>query len=233
MDRIAKLWLLPLDDAASREAAQGWPLLSADKQARLLRFRREEDRLRGLWAELLLRSVVCRELGWSNRDISFVFNAYGKPQLAGGSSFHFNVSHSGGWIACLADRQSVGVDVEAHAPVEPALAQACFCEEELAFLNVSSPGSEDWTRRFFRLWTAKESAVKALGKGLSVPLPSFSVLPALVGDGRVALEDGEYRLRELSVDPAYSLAACCSPESVWEGVEIADAESVLAEAGRR
>ena len=38
--------------------------------------------------------------------------------------------------------------------------------------------SQDKNRAFFKLWTLKESYMKMTGRGMSIPLDSFEVVPA-------------------------------------------------------
>lgn len=205
----------------------GMRYLTEEKRAKLLRFRREEDRQRGLWAELLLRSVICSELGLPNRSIALAVNAYGKPHLAGVPSFHFNVSHSGRWVVCLTDEHPAGVDVEKIAPFDPKIAYSYFTEAEVQYME-ETPYASDQQNRFFQLWTAKESCIKAVGKGLSLPLQSFSVVPAITGDGSVTVEGDAWQLRQLDLDPGYSFTICCKPQAHWIGTEQLTAEAVLA-----
>ncbi|MGG1517996.1 4'-phosphopantetheinyl transferase superfamily protein [Paenibacillus oryzisoli] len=218
-----------MDTVPAYASDAGWQYLTEEKRAKLLRFHREEDRQRGLWAELLLRSSVCSELGIANRSIALVSNAYGKPQLAEDAGFHFNVSHSGRWVVCLTDEQPVGVDVEKHAPFDPRIAHSFFTAAEVRFLEEPAH-PEERQQRFFQLWTAKESCIKAVGKGLSLPLHSFSVVPAISNDGLglVDVEGGTWQLRQLALDPGYSFTVCCKPQAVWYGAEQLTAETILA-----
>ncbi|WP_164716677.1 4'-phosphopantetheinyl transferase family protein [Paenibacillus whitsoniae] len=217
-----------MDALPASASDAGWQFLTEEKRAKLLRFRREEDRQRGLWAELLLRSIVCNQLGIANRSIAFVTNAYGKPQLATDVGLHFNVSHSGRWVVCLTDELPVGVDVEKHAPFDPKIAHSFFTEAEVRFLEEPAH-PEERQHRFFQLWTAKESCIKAVGKGLSLPLHSFSVVPAISSDGLgfVDVEGGTWQLREPSLDLGYSFTVCCKPQAVWNGAEQVTAETIL------
>ncbi|MDF2723383.1 MAG: 4-phosphopantetheinyl transferase [Paenibacillus sp.] len=223
---IAKLWMMAIDTVSSGESEEGWRYIGEEKRAKLSRFRREEDRQRGLWAELLLRSILCSELAIANDAIAFACNAYGKPELAGGAGLHFNVSHSGRWVVCLTGENPVGVDVEQIAPFDLKAVYSLFADDEVRFVE-GSPDSFVRQHRFFQVWTAKESCIKAAGKGLSLPLRSFSVVPAIM-EGRAALVEGEsWQLRRLAIDPAYSLTACCKPQSSWHGSERVDAAKII------
>ena len=98
----------------------------------------------------------------------------GKPYLPGYPGLHFNLSHSGPWGVCALSKAPVGVDVELVRPLRYDLARRFFTPGEQAWLRGRPEGE------FFRLWTRKESFLKALGKGLTLPLDSFSVLEDLL-----------------------------------------------------
>lgn len=96
----------------------------------------------------------------------------GKPYLADYPGVQFNLSHSGPWGACAVSEAPVGVDVELVRPMRQNVAGRFFTSTEQQFL-ARQPRPE---QEFFRLWTRKESFLKALGKGLTLPMNRFSVL---------------------------------------------------------
>lgn len=131
-----------------------------------------------------LRSLLCRELGCSNDDLSFGTSKFGKPFArvnCVAAPVAFNVSHSGrhGLIA-LAPKGRVGVDVEERSPNRnlDACIRLLFAPNEQAeFENVCG---RDKIERFYRLWTLKEALIKAVGAGLSIDTAKFEVPLAMV-----------------------------------------------------
>jgi 4'-phosphopantetheinyl transferase len=124
----------------------------------------------------------------------FVYGDKGKPSIAkeqNSPGLRFNVSHSGGLglIAVTCNRE-IGVDVETRQKVVDymAIAKRFFSAREHRGL-AQLPG-ESRPTAFLRCWTRKESYVKALGKGLSCSLNSFSVSvsPDLTDDALVETE---------------------------------------------
>ncbi len=96
---------------------------------------------------------------------------------------HFNVSHSGEWVVCAIDSQPIGIDVEQWITDRPNSFQdsdtyqgeydKLFTSVEIDYLK---NGQQDtMLQRFYRLWTLKESYLKAIGTGLSRSTQSFSV----------------------------------------------------------
>ena len=75
--------------------------------------------------------------------------AGGKPYFPQYPHIHFNLSHSRGAAVCALSGEPVGVDVELLRPPPRRLAGEMGAEE------------------FFRLWTAKEAAVKRRGLGVA------------------------------------------------------------------
>lgn len=67
--------------------------------------------------------------------------------------------------------EEVGADIEASKKVRPNVLKRCFSDEEKAFAEASP-------ENFAKVWVLKEAAIKFLRKGMSLPLKSFSVLPA-------------------------------------------------------
>lgn len=90
----------------------------------------------------------------------------GKPYLSG-YDLQFSLSHCKGLAICaLGDSTPIGIDAEPIRTVRPRVAQRCFAQSELQLLECAS----DPDLTFTRLWTLKESYVKAIGHGISFPM---------------------------------------------------------------
>lgn len=126
---------------------------------------------RFLAARRLVRGIFSKILGLPSETIGLTLDANGKPYLPG-NNYYFSIAHSGETVAVAVCRSRVGVDLETERPVDvTALARRFFSPEEAEFLaRDPSPAN------FFRLWTCREAAVKADGRGLSKLLGMTSVL---------------------------------------------------------
>jgi 4'-phosphopantetheinyl transferase len=121
----------------------------------------------------LARYAICKRLGISNRDLDFGANEYGKPVLHEPNGIHFNISHSGNWVVCAVDDTVVGIDVEMIKPIDFKIAERFFSRDE--YISFMNQPEEIKLKYFYMIWTLKESYIKAEGKGLSIPLNSFTI----------------------------------------------------------
>jgi 4'-phosphopantetheinyl transferase len=172
------LWWIRLDvpEARLRELAAS---LNADERERAARFRRPEDRDRFIAARGSLRTTLSRYLGMAPAAIRFTYGPHGKPALethSGQAPLTFNLSHSRGLalLGVTLDRR-IGVDVEWIRPefATEETAVRYFAAGEVAALRSVPPAER--AAAFFRCWTRKEAYLKAIGKGLLLPLDSFEV----------------------------------------------------------
>jgi len=92
---------------------------------------------------------------------------HGKPRLPDHPELDVSVAHAGEHVVvALARGPRIGVDVEPVRDVDvDALARSALSSDEVAGLAALPAG--DRTAAFFRLWTRKESIVKALGAGIT------------------------------------------------------------------
>lgn len=201
-------------------------VLSADETIQYQRFLFEKDRECFLAAHGGLRLLLSGYLGLPPRDIIFGKTVHGKPYLPSISDqmlspsrpgtdipsllpeLHFNLSHSKLFVLyAFTSRGPVGVDIEAIRPVKGALdiAKRFFSAEESEMIQKAS--GEDRDQLFFRIWTRKEAVVKAIGKGITVPLASFS-LPG--SPSSVFWEATQWWVQDLQ-SPRNSLAALALP----------------------
>jgi 4'-phosphopantetheinyl transferase len=161
--------------AAATEGARR--LLSADEQARADRFHQDADRSRYVMARAHLRDLLGEYLGEDPARIRLNYDPYGKPSLAHpAASLQFNVSHSDAIaLYAFATCRRVGIDVERIRPeaARDGIAEAFFAPTERAQLRALAPTLQ--VRAFFECWTRKEAFLKALGRGLSLPLSAFTV----------------------------------------------------------
>jgi len=194
--------------------------LDGTKRERIAKRGNREDAKRTLIGDLMMRRQISSRLGIANRDIALAYNAFGKPVLPHSEGIHFNVSHSGEWIVCAGDNREVGVDVEQVRPIDLNIAKRFFHPSEFAQLMAV----EDHRRLelFFKLWTLKESYIKAIGKGLSRPLNTFSFdltngVPTL--DSGVGEDEGDYFCKLYDWDRHYLVAVCSRSALLPDAIE--------------
>lgn len=195
--------------------------VSYEKQARIKKFRIYEDALRALLGDLLVRYAICSRLKISNAEVEFKLNDYGKPSLEGFPDFHFNISHSGQWVVCVTDSLPVGIDVETIRQIDMGIAKRFFSKDE--FADINSKEICDRVDYFFQLWTLKESYIKACGKGLSIPLDSFSISMGESGIGVKDINDNtKWFFKQYDMGAGYKMAVCSRYDKFPEGINMVD-----------
>ena len=157
-----------------------YQLLSTTEQDKYHRFHFEKDKKLYLLSRYLQNKVLSLYTGQPIDTHSFTLNEYGKPELTKFKNIKFNLSNSSNCavlIVTYGDQVECGIDVEGYVRKESLfeLADSYFSCLEVEFLKKFSRTS-DINYHFFRLWTLKESYIKAVGKGLSQSLASFSFL---------------------------------------------------------
>jgi len=166
------VWLAGLD------ASRDWHLRLLDdrERHRANQYRRPADQSRSVLAAALLRLAAGDRMGIApdrvdiDRTCPDCERPHGRPRLPG-SGLHVSVAHSGDWVAvALTDAAPVGVDVEQVIEIDvSALARSVLDSDETDGLTS--------THNFFVYWTRKESALKATGDGLTVPMNRVLVSP--------------------------------------------------------
>jgi 4'-phosphopantetheinyl transferase len=165
--QIWAAWLNAGDD----DATGSWSILSSTERDRANRFASHRDRARFLAARGLLRTILGSCLGVQPQRLVFGYSARGKPLLGGtfaSCGLEFNVAHSGDLaVFAVAQHGVVGVDVEQIRPVPElsTLIERCLSARECA--EIKRLSGEQAARVFFKIWTRKESWLKATGEGIS------------------------------------------------------------------
>lgn len=144
--------------------------VSEHRRNRIIRYKNELDKKRSLLAELLIQKAVIKKAGLKNAAIGR--NKYGKPYIKDIENFYFNISHSGNYVVIGVSEKEIGIDIERKDRVDYRIAERFFSKKEVRDI-FSCSSEQDRIDKFYQIWTLKESYVKALGKGLYIPLSSF------------------------------------------------------------
>lgn len=193
--------------------------VSLVKRERSERFLFVEDAKRCICAEAILRFYLINNLGICNSEIEIDYNAYGKPFLKG-KKVYFSLSHSNRWVVCGWNNDEIGVDIEKISEINIDIAKSFFCESEYKYIRLGEQYDEQY-KRFMQIWTLKESYIKYVGKGLSVPLNSFCINKN--ADGlTIESEDTKEKiyLKQIEFSDGYLLAECSGDKSCIEVQEI-------------
>lgn len=184
------------------------PAASGERRARAARYRFRIDALRCLAAEALLRHALGERHGLPAAAIRLAAEPDGKPWLPDHPGIHFNLSHSGPWVACAVHDGPVGLDVEEVRSRDSLPAERVLAPGEFRRFQALPPApARDY---FYRLWTLKESLLKAMGTGLG--LDPRRIALDLDGPDPAATLDGAplapWRLAELPMPGAARAALC-------------------------
>ena len=98
---------------------------------------------------------------------------YEKPRLISDSGYHFNISHSGDFVALALSDREVGCDIQEIRPYNPKVTKRNYCEKETEFIENSQNKDES----FIRLWALKESVLKFDGSGIAGGLSNYDFSP--------------------------------------------------------
>lgn len=171
--------------------------LSENEKKRTEQFSNDIDAFLFAVRHNLLRLILSGYLKCNPSEIRFGANPFNKPFIAFPKThLQFNISvTSNRFIATLCMNRSLGVDIELIRQIENVklLSNDNFTKNELQWI-FSHPESEIYSA-FFNIWTKKEAFVKALGKGLSIPLNKFDVLSA----NPIVFDSDEWHITQLSV----------------------------------
>ena len=175
------VWLInPNDFIESQMLDDYHQLLALDEKQKLEKYIYPEDRHDALitraFARTLLSCYTKDDFYVAPTDWRFVRGEKGKPEIVNPPiPLRFNISHTKGLIACAVTLSvDVGIDVEyIHRKTSYLkVADYKFAPTEIAELNQQPRDNQ--RSRFFDYWTLKESYIKALGCGLTIPLDRFS-----------------------------------------------------------
>lgn len=173
-------------------AQQAQTFMSPLEMERWQRFRHKQSQAMYLAGRFLLRSVLAQRLECRMANVPLQIADSGKPFLDRQTwTGSFNLAHSADYLLLgIADTVQLGVDIECCTKPRDldGIAAMIMHPDELAYFNrLSLPARTDY---FFRLWVAKESLVKMLGKGISYGLPRICLnqqVTAFVQPGHVGL----------------------------------------------
>ncbi|MGG0537718.1 4'-phosphopantetheinyl transferase family protein [Priestia aryabhattai] len=202
-----------------------------NKQARINKFISPKDSYRTLIGDIAVRVLACEKFRISNQEIFYKYNKYGKPYLQIDPSFHFNISHSGDWVVVVSSSEEVGIDIERIQKINFDIAEKYFTISE--YNDLLSCREENRIKYFFDLWTLKESYVKLLGKGLSIPLNSFTIIrhsdQFVVKKENTRIKDNlkEVFFKQYNLDNTYSFSACSLDPIFPEDIEIFHLQDLL------
>jgi 4'-phosphopantetheinyl transferase len=195
-------------------------LLAADERVRQARFHFAKDQRRHLVTRALVRTVLSRYAAVRPEDWVFSAGTRGRPAISApqtAAQLEFNISHCADLVMLgVTSGRTLGVDAESTESRAFAIdgLDRYFAPEESAALLSLPP--DERRRRFFELWTLKESYIKARGMGLAIPLDAFRF--EMTGEQGLALhmrpELGDspalWRVWQLGLRPEYLAAVCAA-----------------------
>lgn len=182
--------------------------VSEERKKKIGACKMKTDKARSLAAGLLL------QFAWNSYkrknsemiEISYIKN--GKPVCISDEAFHFNLSHSGEYVACAVSEGAVGLDIQQVKKVDLLIAKRFFLPEEYELILKAQP--KDQPEIFCRLWAGKESYMKYTGDGMTQMMNSFKVdmEESYIYDGKKNIK---IPVRWYTDIPNYQVAVC-SPE---------------------
>lgn len=196
---------------------------------RISRFKKDEDKYRSLIGECLLKVMLFKNFSSVTCYPDICRNKYGKPFFKNIDGIHFNISHSGNGIAAIISNKNVGIDIEKHENIDLSIAKRFFTNDEYKYIVEKDDESK---KRFYKVWTLKESYIKAIGIGMSCPLDSFSVINA--GDALLNTYDNKLdwmQINSVRVNKDYSAAICIDRTlQITHPIEIVNEDTFFKEA---
>lgn len=200
-----------------------FPLLDRRRQEKVTALKNEKERLRSIYAGLLLRHAFlaeghCEEM-WQRIEI--VEGSHGKPYLPNCTDFYYSLSHSGEWVICAVDDIETGADIQEVGALKLAVAKRFYSDEEYHRLLQYQSEPDRQTMDLYRIWAAKESCVKLTGRGIGAGIHRYVTDSAYTHINDIE-ENTLYFVRLYESIQGYVICVCSSRECFPEHIIITD-----------
>lgn len=197
--------------------------LDAERRVKADRFRFPKDRRLSVGAGALLIYALQKE---NVGNVSIEVKPGGKPYLAGKENLFFNLSHSENMVMCVVADKEVGCDVERRTEFDRALASYVMTKQELQQIYGLDSEAEQ-QEMFFRLWTLKESYMKATGFGIGLEPGTFGIK---MEKGSISVippvDEREFFFKEYYADDGYCYSCCSLSDTFSEGMTKVDLREI-------
>ncbi len=151
---------------------------------------------------LLSRELLKIGIDYGSAEISK--NRYGKPFMAEHPEIFYNISHSENICACVISGRDCGIDCESVRDYRKGVVNRAFSDREREIFS-KTPDDEK-NLLFFRLWTLKESYIKAVGTGLSYPLKKAEFI--IKNNKIISTPDKNFLFRQYIIKNKYIISVC-------------------------
>ena len=210
--KLVKIYVCDIESSSSENIQSLMSALSKEQKDKVTRYRFEQDRHRCIIG-LALTGMV---FGMSPYELKTSFGEHEKPFIENGGGIHYNLSHSGRYVVIASGDSSLGIDIEKTGRIKGNIAKRFFSPREyLEYVKYSA-----WDKDYFcRMWTLKESYIKYDGRGLFLPLNSFSILQ---GGSGFYMVDSPLKFRQFDIPGGYIMSVCSHEEidCRWEPVSV-------------
>ena len=149
--------------------------ISVYRQEKLNKIKPILSKKQSLGAELLLNFAAKENFPDISLPLNIKIEQLGKP-YCDELPFFFSLSHSGNFSACTICEKEIGLDIQKPSVYKENILKRQFSVSEQEYIE----NAEDKNKAFTKLWSMKESYIKALGTGLHTALNSFSVWPQAI-----------------------------------------------------
>ncbi|MCI8300013.1 MAG: 4'-phosphopantetheinyl transferase superfamily protein [Lachnospiraceae bacterium] len=146
--------------------------LSDKRRRKIAGYRMKKDQMLSLGAGILIDKGL-QNFGLREAKVRIAEGMYGKPYFPDYPDIHFNVSHSEQMVIAVFADIEVGCDIEYTDAIDLKLAEKFFCRSEYEFIMKHQ--NQERKEAFYRIWTMKESFMKAVGSGMMLPMNEFYI----------------------------------------------------------
>ena len=163
-DMTPGIYLVKVDSPIDENTFQYMlKFVQSEKQERILKQKIKQNADNMLVSEILAKVVIKKIFGIDIAKQEFNYTEYGKPYLPDYPDVHFNISHSGEYVACAVSDKPIGIDIQKISEYNSDVAKRVCNGNELAQIEKSS----DKAYEFTKLWTQKEAVLKMYGTGIA------------------------------------------------------------------
>ncbi len=167
-----KIYILPFREEELNLKSLDY--LNKEEKQKAKNFFHKKNEINYMLSHIYLRKILSKHYPKVlPREWKFKTNKYGKPYIAQKEyeNIFFNISHTNRYFAMIISDKECGIDIEEENSIvinQNILDLVLTPKEQLLYKTKEVS--------FYTIWTLKEAYLKAIGKGLFIPLQDIEFL---------------------------------------------------------